>query len=42
MNAPLPANARDLSAVQAELIAALAPLVPDEALLWEREDTTPY
>lgn len=42
MNAPLPAAARDPSAVQAELIAALSPLMPADALLWEREDTTPY
>ncbi|MGH1509226.1 FAD-linked oxidase C-terminal domain-containing protein [Ralstonia solanacearum] len=42
MNAPLPASARDPSTVQAELIAALSPLVPADALLWAREDTTPY
>ena len=44
MNAPssLSATARDLSAVQAELTAALSQIVSDDALLWEREDTTPY
>ncbi len=42
MNAPLPNTARDPSALQAELVAALSQIVPDEALLWEREDTTPY
>ena len=42
MNAPLPSSTRDLSALQAELTAALSQIVPDDALLWEREDTTPY
>jgi len=44
MNAPssLSATARDQSALQAELTAALSQIVSDDALLWEREDTTPY
>ncbi|MBA4236308.1 MAG: FAD-binding oxidoreductase, partial [Ralstonia sp.] len=44
MNAPssLSATARDLTALQAELTAALSNIVSDDALLWEREDTTPY
>jgi len=42
MNASLPATARDQSALQAELTAALSQIVSDDALLWEREDTTPY
>ena len=33
MNAPLPNTARDPSALQAELVAALSQIVPDEALL---------
>lgn len=44
MNAPSSssATARDLTALQAELTAALSQIVSDDALLWEREDTTPY
>jgi len=42
MNAPLPAAALDRAARQREIVAALAPLVPAHALLWQPEDTVPY
>ena len=46
MNAPLPAAALDASpnraARQAQVVAALAPVLPAHALLWQREDTVPY
>ena len=46
MNAPLPLQATDDASVrarrQAEVVAALSPLLPAHALLWQREDTTPY
>ncbi len=51
MNAPIPAAAvapvATLSAAerarrQAEVVAALTPLLPSHALLWHREDTVPY
>ena len=42
MNAPLPASALDRAARQREIVAALAPLVPAHALLWQAEDTVPY
>jgi glycolate oxidase len=50
MNAPvdpialaaLQVAAPDRQARQAEVVAALAPLVPAHALLWQREDTVPY
>ena len=42
MNAPLPAVALDRAARQREIVAALAPLVPAHALLWQPEDTVPY
>ena len=42
MNAPLPALALDRAARQREIVAALAPLVPAHALLWQAEDTVPY
>ena len=47
MNAPLPAAAlaaapTDRAARQAQVVAALAPLLPAHALLWQREDTVPY
>ena len=46
MNAPLPAAAADDKAArrarQVEVVAALAPLLPPHALLWQREDTVPY
>ncbi len=49
MNAPLPidiaatADARaQRSLRQAEVVAALAPLLPKHALLWHLEDTVPY
>ncbi|MEP7139068.1 MAG: FAD-binding protein, partial [Caldimonas sp.] len=46
MNAPLP-QAAALSALergrrQAEVVAALAEVLPAHALLWHREDTVPY
>ena len=46
MNAPLPLNAA-LSALersrrQAEVVGALSALLPERALLWQREDTVPY
>lgn len=40
MNAPEPNL--DRAARQAEVVAALQPLLPAHALLWQREDTTPY
>ena len=42
MNAPLPAAALDRAARQREIVAALAPVVPAHALLWQAEDTVPY
>jgi glycolate oxidase len=50
MNAPvdpialatLQVAAPDRQARQAEVVAALAPLLPAHALLWQREDTVPY
>ncbi|PPE66823.1 FAD-linked oxidase C-terminal domain-containing protein [Caldimonas caldifontis] len=49
MNAPLPAqalaeaaDAPDRSRRQAEVVAALSEVLPAHALLWHREDTTPY
>jgi len=42
MNAPLPAAALDRAARQREIVAALAPVVPSHALLWQAEDTVPY
>ena len=47
MNAPEPIasspdSAAERSARQAEVVAALAPLLPAHALLWQREDTVPY
>jgi len=42
MNAPLPAVALDRAARQREIVAALAPVVPAHALLWQPEDTVPY
>ncbi|MDO9286809.1 MAG: FAD-binding protein, partial [Aquabacterium sp.] len=49
MNAPLPATAVDAGASaaqraarRAEVVAALAPLLPAHALLHHREDTVPY
>jgi glycolate oxidase len=42
MNAPLPAAALDRATRQREIVAALAPLVPAHALLWQPEDTVPY
>ena len=47
MTAPLPAAAlaaapTDRAARQAQVVAALAPLLPAHALLWQREDTVPY
>ena len=46
MNAPLPAglllDSTSRTARQAEVVAALARVVPAHALLWHAEDTTPY
>ena len=42
MNAPLPAAALGRAARQREIVAALAPVVPAHALLWQAEDTVPY
>ncbi|MDE2094967.1 MAG: FAD-binding protein [Burkholderiales bacterium] len=44
MNAPLPAaaDAGERSRRQAEVVAALAQLLPAHALLWHAEDTVPY
>ncbi|MBG6080168.1 glycolate oxidase [Rubrivivax gelatinosus] len=53
MNAPLPADAATSAAEappdaatrarrQAEVVAALGKVLPAHALLWQREDTTPY
>jgi glycolate oxidase len=47
MNAPLPHPAvwpetADRAARQREVVAALAPLLPAHALLWQAEDTVPY
>ncbi|HSW03344.1 FAD-linked oxidase C-terminal domain-containing protein [Aquabacterium sp.] len=44
MNAPrdTPAPAADRSTRQAQVVAALRPLLPAHALLFHREDTTPY
>ncbi|MCS6809841.1 MAG: FAD-binding protein [Tepidimonas sp.] len=41
MNAALPPTP-ERAARQAEVVRALAPLLPPEALLWTPEDTTPY
>ena len=37
-----PAHGTDRARRQAEVVAALAPLLPPHALLWQREDTVPY
>ncbi|HWH80829.1 MAG TPA: FAD-linked oxidase C-terminal domain-containing protein, partial [Burkholderiaceae bacterium] len=46
MNAALPKSLTveldERARHQAEVVAALAPLLPPHALLWHREDTTPY
>ena len=50
MNAPLPPTVAETPAEghadrarrQAQAVAALAPLLPAHALLWQREDTVPY
>src|ERR1044071_7381015 len=46
MNAPLPVATADELAErtqrQADVVAALADLLPAHALLWQREDTVPY
>ncbi len=41
MNAPLPSTTAR-AARQAEVLAALQPLLPAHALLWRSEDTVPY
>jgi glycolate oxidase len=43
MNAPqVPAEVLDLQAKQALLVAALKPILAEDALLWQPEDTIPY
>src|SRR3954471_23105404 len=46
MNAPLPASAAaelaDRTQRRADVVAALAKVLPAHALLWHREDTVPY
>ncbi len=45
MNAPLASaavQASERAALQSRLVQALKPLLPAHALLWNREDTTPY
>src|SRR5882724_774821 len=45
MNSPASLEALapvDRTARQAEVVAALKPLLPGHALLWQREDTVPY
>ena len=50
MNAPLPLLLSDTLAIEAdarahrqtEVVAALSAVLPKHALLWHREDTTPY
>ncbi len=39
---PAAASPAERAARQAEVVAALAPLLPPHALLWQREDTAPY
>ncbi|HOW46866.1 MAG TPA: FAD-linked oxidase C-terminal domain-containing protein [Rubrivivax sp.] len=39
---PAPGEAAARAGRQAEVVAALAPLLPAHALLWQPEDTTPY
>lgn len=39
---PEAAPAQSREARQADVVAALAPLLPAHALLWQREDTSPY
>ena len=45
MNAPLPPNLAENAAErarrQAQAVAALSPLLPAHALLWQAEDTVP-
>ena len=42
MNAPLPVTVTDRAQRQGQVVAALAPLLPAHALLWQAEDTVPY
>ena len=46
MNAPLPETLAveidDRAQRQTEVVAALSAVLPAHALLWQREDTTPY
>ena len=42
MNAPLDPTAAQRAQRQRQAVQALAPLLPDGALLWTPEDTTPY
>lgn len=38
----LPPDLAEITALQAKLVAALRPILPEYALLWEPEDTIPY
>ena len=42
MNAPLPVDAQTRAVRQAEVVRALAAVLPAHALLWTPEETTPY
>ena len=42
MNAPADTEALQRAERQAQVVAALRPLLPPEALLWSGEETTPY
>lgn len=42
MNAPDPAQALQRAERQSQVVAALQPLLPQGALLWNAEETTPY
>src|SRR5437764_3547105 len=42
MNAPADPDALQRAERQAQVVAALKPLLPAEALLWNAETTTPY
>ena len=37
-----PPDLAAISALQSKLVAALRPILPEHALLWEPEDTIPY
>src|SRR5258706_10626365 len=42
MNAPLDPQAAERAERQAQVVNALKAVLPADALLWQREDTTPY